>query len=133
MHPPAQSVSPVGHEAAHAPSAHTWLAAQAAPQAPQSCGSLASETQAPLHEVSPGAQAHLLATHTLPALHAIPHPPQSAASEVGSTHCPLHDTKPAGQAQAPALQISPPVQAMPQAPQFCGSVSRSMQLCPQAV
>jgi hypothetical protein len=50
-HAPAQFVRPAPHEVAHAPSEHTWPAAQRMPQPPQLFGSLCVSVQTPEQRV----------------------------------------------------------------------------------
>ncbi len=121
------------------PPAQTSVAAQAMPHWPQSPGSVARSTQAPLHEVSPGPQLAL----QLPALQSglappqtVPHWPQSFGSLERSAQLPSGQGT-LGGAQlvwhCPATQAAPAGQMLPQPPQFSGSVAVSVQALPQTI
>ena len=105
------------------------------PQPPQFAASLRTSTQAPVHAVSPGAQA---ATHSPDeqsggSVQAVSQVPQWLGSEAVCVHTPPHSVPPNGQAQAAFPHVWPPVHTTPQPPQFASSPFGLTHAPPQAI
>jgi len=86
--------------AAHAPSLHTWPAAQACPHAPQLAGLVPVSTHALPQVVAPGAHTHEPPWHACAGPHATPQLPQCAGSLDASTQALPHAVSPGSQAAA---------------------------------
>ena len=110
------------------------LLGQALPQAPQFCGSLASERQTPSQTTVPAGQAHDPEMHDWPPPQARSQLPQWFGSVAVSTHWSPQLVCPgAAQPQPPLRQVWLGPHRFPQPPQFAESVRRSVHVAPQAL